>query len=140
MAKIKPYVEELLTTILFVDVDTGRGVGYDYASVVALVKKRFPKSRVSVRNLWGWYAYNMQSVGKRLPVRRRSRRILARDYTRALLMAKDSNGVGKPFASVTREVNKVFPEVLLHSTSTEAKFMEKIGYKLPPRTKAVVEP
>lgn len=134
---IREYAEELLIAVHFVDLD-GRKIGYDHVEIVAMIKARFPKSRVSASLLRTWYAYTLRVEGRHhMPVRprsRRPRRSLARNYTRTLLMHVDRNGVGLSFNTIQRRVAKMFPDVEGRSkVSLSATVSRLQNYKFPPR-------
>lgn len=131
---IREYAEKLLTEVSFVDLD-GRKIGYDYATVAAMVTDRFPKSRVSASLLRTWYAYAMRVEGQRMPVRCRSRRLLARNYTRVLLMQTDKGGIGLSFNTIQRRVAKRFPDVEVRSKTSLSATISRLKqqYTFPPR-------
>lgn len=134
---VRARVEQLLAAVSFVDIH-GRNVGYDYKAITQTIKKEFPTSRVSVKALKDWYAYNMQGQGKRLPVRRKSRKVLARDYTRILLL-QNEDALGLSLRVIKRRVKTKFPEVPSLSLGHVEAYLIRRGYSVPfrPPIKAV---
>lgn len=105
---IRSYAEHLLTKTDFVDCH-GRRVGLDYPTIIALIKRKFPSSRTSTPSLR--QNVYMLDPSTRLPVRRKSRRLLAREYARTLLMQRDSNGKGLPLEKVSWKIKGKFRDV-----------------------------
>lgn len=102
---IRSYAEHLLTKTDFVDCH-GRRVGLDYPTILGMIRKRFPRGHTSIRSL-RQNVYTLDPA-TRLPVRRKSRKLLAREYARTLLMQRDSDGRGLPLASISRKVKAKF--------------------------------
>jgi hypothetical protein len=113
---IREAAEALLTQVVYVDM-YGRNVGLPYKAILAELHATFPEGskqggggpgkRTSVKTLRRiGYAINAQGV--RLPVRRRSITILARDYARSLLL-KTEDGIGIPFERISRLVKRKYP-------------------------------
>lgn len=128
---IREYARELLLRVSFVDV-FGRNVGYDYQYILSLIKKAFPRSNTTPRLLW-WEAAELRSEGIRIPARRTSRRVAARDYTRALLMVSESTGYGLSNSAIRNKVRARFPEVRALSLIQVRSYMVRAGLKPPPR-------
>lgn len=103
---IKQYAEHLLTKTDYVDC-WGRSVGLDYLTILSLIRRYFPEGRTSIRSLRA-YLYTLDS-STRLPVRRRSHKILAREYARALLLESNPDGTGLALKVVSDTVKKKFP-------------------------------
>jgi hypothetical protein len=125
----KQYAQDLLTQINYVDV-FGRNVGLDYQHILICLKKEFPKSNTSIKELQKT-AYGMNAQGTRLPARRRSRRILARDFARSLLIQADADDVGLSYLSIRSRVRVRFPEQKLLSLSQMRGHLSRAGIKLP---------
>lgn len=90
---IKQLAEDLLVRESYVDVN-GRSVGLDYLYILSAIRENFPTSRTSLKELQK-IAYSLNST-TRMPVRRRSRKILACDYAMTLLLrGLTHKGVGK---------------------------------------------
>lgn len=106
---IRQCAEALLVEADYVDVN-GRKVGLDYITILARIKRAFPNSRTSIRAL-RFILYSLPD-GTRLPVRRRSRKILAREYARALLIRYDEHtGDGLSFEAISKLVKRKFRDV-----------------------------
>jgi hypothetical protein len=85
---VKEYATTLLLTVNYVDI-YGRNVGLDYATILSRIKAKFPMSSLTLKELQKT-AYTLNGSGTRLPARRRSRKILARDFIRSRLIAGDT--------------------------------------------------
>lgn len=137
---IKEYAEELLCHVSFVDI-YGRDIGYDYVHILAMIRKRFPKS--SATRAGGNFGrggftkaalrYIRAQMTCRLPARLRSRRRMAREYTRVLLTHKNAAGVGLTFLSVRRRVRVKFPEQPMLSMHHVVGNMVRRGVVMPTR-------
>jgi hypothetical protein len=70
----------------FVDV-YGRKVGLSYEAILARIRKEFPRARTTMGALRyeRYFLYRVKPQ-TRLPARHRSRKVLAREYARSLLM------------------------------------------------------
>lgn len=66
---IRSMSERLLTHVHYVDESDKRTVGVMYTSIIALVRKKFPKAQTSIECL-RWYAVHMRAEGRRLPQKR----------------------------------------------------------------------
>lgn len=130
---IKEYANDLLMKVSFTDV-YGRNVGYDYLHILGLIKEKFPKTNITIRVL-RWAAYELNRDGSvRVPARRHSRRRLARDYTRTLLMQTDpETGFGLSNKAISDRVNKKFPEVRPLSLTKMRTQLVRAGHKDVPR-------
>lgn len=126
---VRARVEQLLTAVSFVDI-YGRPIGYDYAAIVKMIKRDFPHSRISVKVLKDWYTYRMQGEGKRLPVRRKSRKVLVRDYTRTLLL-QNKDDLGLSLRSIKDRVRKKFPGVTPLSLGHVEAYLIRRGHRVP---------
>lgn len=111
---IKSYAEELLIRESYVDIN-GRSVGLDYRHILDLIRERFPVSRTSLKELQK-IAYSLNTMC-RMPVRRRSRKILAHDYAQTLLL-RDI----KKHSSISTAVRKKFTDQ--HVTLAELRKLE----------------
>jgi hypothetical protein len=110
----------------------GRNVGLDYDTILKQIKEEFPKARTSMRAL-RLILYSIDG-NVRLPVRRRSRRILAKEYARALLLQRDSNGSGVTFLKISNAVKRKFPDVpklSVHRLTFIALHMSRAKFKVP---------
>ncbi len=131
---IKSCAEHLLLTVSYVDT-FGRNVGYDYQQILTMLKHEFPNSATTMKELQK-LAY---SVGEyqRLPVRRRSRRILANDYTRTLVLRRDvTTGLGLSYKAISAMVRAKFPErpkPSICQISNHAGWATRMGVSLPER-------
>lgn len=131
---IRAYAIHLIYTVDFVDC-RGRNIGYDYQAILTKIKQAFPESRTSM----GALRRILDSLdgSQRLPARRRSRKILATEYARSLLLQVDSTGRGLTFQTISRKVRGKFrgldPGVCsVHATSLLAYWMERRGeFKMP---------
>lgn len=135
---VKQYAQELLVRVNYVDAFR-RNVGLDYRAILVLLKREFPKSNTTVKELQK-IAYSMNGANVRLPVRRRSRRILARDFARALLLFKDEAGQGLSYQVIASRVKARFPDINLFGgdrrdrrLGSTAGHLSKSGVKLPNR-------
>lgn len=108
--KRKPYLtvtkaaEGHLGECSYIDV-YGRPVGLTYKIILARLRKEFPEARTSLGSLRK-IAYALNASKQRMPVRRRSPKILARDYARALLL----NPRGIPYQTISKMVLGKFSE------------------------------
>jgi hypothetical protein len=66
---IRSISERLLQHVHYVDDADKRTVGVMYTSIIALVRKKFPKAQTSIECL-RWYAVHMRAEGRRLPQKR----------------------------------------------------------------------
>lgn len=105
---IKDWARNALSEVNYVDI-WGRRVGFDYIHVLTQLKKAFPNSHTSM--VWlRKMAYEFNTT-MRMPVRRRSRRILAREYAKALLiMTAHGSDRGYALREIGRLVKKKFPD------------------------------
>lgn len=131
-ATITEEAEALLTEVSYVDL-WGREVGLTYTAILARLHADFPKARTSLGSLRK-IAYALNGSKQRMPVRRRSAKILARDYARALLVQEDQ-GVGLPFGRISRRVRQKFP---MHPIS--ARQLKSIAVYIPPKFKLPLRP
>jgi hypothetical protein len=130
---IKEYAVFLLVKTDFVDC-YGRNIGHDYETILAKIKREFPHARTTKRAL----RYVLYGIDQkvRLPARHRSRKILAREFARALLTQTDESGVGFSFDTIrlrTRSRFRGAPALSIRTLKsfTETLIREKI--KLPER-------
>jgi hypothetical protein len=84
---IKGCAQDLLARVDFVDC-FGRPVGLDYDTILATIRREFPSSRTT-KNALRYIYNNLDRNSIRLPARHRSRKILCKEYTRALLLQSD---------------------------------------------------
>lgn len=131
---VKQYAQELLVRVNYVDA-FNRNVGFDYRYILVMLKKEFPRSNTTIKELQK-IAYSMNGTNVRLPVRRRSRRILARDFARALLIATDESGQGLSYQVIASRVKARFPDT--HKLSvcqvrSTAGHLSRAGKALPNR-------
>lgn len=126
---IKDAAEDLLMQVSYADV-YGRRVGLTYNAILIELHKLFPKSRTSLRSL-RMIKCNLNRTNHLLPARRRSSKVLARDYARALLVANE----GYSFKQVARMVKRKFPEYDSLSTGQMIGLSLHLSkhFKLPPR-------
>lgn len=96
--------EALLMEVSYVDV-YGRAVGLTYKAILKKLHIDFPRARTSLGSLRK-IAYALNASKRRMPVRRRSPKVLARDYARALLLDK----AGYSFRTISKKVFGKFPE------------------------------
>ncbi len=104
---IKDWAHEQLLRVNYTDIN-GRGVGFDYTHILVKLKQTFPNANTSHRWLLKM-AYELNGTA-RLPVRRRSRKILARDFARVLLVQRDEAGVGLSYQTIRKRVKARFPD------------------------------
>lgn len=138
---VREAAEALLTQVVYVDM-YGRNVGLPYKAILAELHSTFPEGskqwpgkRTSIKSLRRiGYALSAQNV--RLPVRRRSVNILARDYARALLL-KTEDGIGLTFERISRIVKRKYPEMkrLTREQLQGLSFYVAKEFTLPPREK-----
>jgi hypothetical protein len=137
---IKEAAEDLLLQVSYVDI-YGRKVGLTYKTILQRLHDGFPNGspnwpgfRTSLRSLQ-MVAYALNGSDKHMPVRRRSSKVLARDFARALLLKTDDTGNGLPYISIARQVKRKFPEYSYLSAEQLgglALYLSK-QFKLPPR-------
>jgi hypothetical protein len=138
---IKEAAEAFLLQESYVDI-YGRKVGLTYKAILKKLHDGFPngspnwpKFRTSLRSLQ-MVAYALNGSDKKMPVRRRSSKVLARDYARALLVWRDEDyGMGHPYSRISRMVKRKFPEhaaLSAEQLSGLALYLSK-QFKLPPR-------
>jgi hypothetical protein len=130
---IKAYANELLTKVSFTDI-YGRHVGFDYLYILSLIKSKFPNSGITIRVLrWAAYELNRDDT-VRVPARRHSRRLLARDFTRALLMETDpETNLGLSNRAIGDRVRSKFPEIRPLTLSKMRTQLVRAGMNPPPR-------
>lgn len=127
--------EALLMATSYTDV-YGRNVGLTYKAILFKLRHDFPKSRTSLGSLRK-IAYALNGSKQRMPVRRRSPRVLARDYARALLVAVDpKTGTGYKLRTISRKVKQKFPE---HAYIPERQ-LNGIAMYLAPKFKLPARP
>jgi hypothetical protein len=139
---IKEAAEALLLQVSYVDI-YGRKVGLTYKAVLKKLHDGFPNGspnwpayRTSLRSLQ-MVAYALNGSDRHMPVRRRSSKVLARDYARALLIEVQDklSGEGWSFRQIAQKVKHKFPEYSYLSAeqlSGLALYLSK-QFKLPPR-------
>jgi hypothetical protein len=140
---IKEAAEDLLMQVSYVDV-YGRNVGLTYRAILKKLHESFPQGsknwpglKTSLRSLQ-MIAYALNGSRCKMPVRRRSSKVLARDYARALLVevADDHyTGYGYSFKQIARKVKAKFPEYdsLSAEQLTGLSLHLSKHFKLPPR-------
>jgi hypothetical protein len=131
---VKQYAQELLVRVNYVDAYK-RNVGLDYRSILLLLKKEFPRSNTTIKELQK-IAYSMNGSNVRLPVRRRSRRILARDFARSLLLFEDNHGMGLSYQVIASRVKTRFPDtpkLTVCQVRSTAGHLSRAGKPLPIR-------
>jgi hypothetical protein len=134
---IKEAAEDLLMQVSYVDVYR-RKVGLTYNAILIELHKLFPNSRTSLRSL-RMIKCNLNRTNHLLPARRRSSKVLARDYARALLVEIDLTDLSHPqgysFKRIARMVKRKFPEYDSLSAGQMmglSLYLSK-HFKLPPR-------
>lgn len=134
---IKEAAEDLLMQVSYVDV-YGRNVGLTYRAILKRLHDNFPAGsknwpglKTSLRSLQ-MIAYALNGSRCKMPVRRRSSKVLARDYARVLLV----DTAGYSFKQIARKVKVKFPEydTLSHEQMTGLSQHLSKHFKLPPRT------
>lgn len=141
---IKDAADDLLMQVSYVDV-YGRNVGLTYSVILKRLHELFPNGspnwpgyRTSLGSLRKM-AYAINGSSSKMPVRRRSTRILARDYARALLVEiNKKTGTGHSLKAISRRVKKKFPDYPIipgRQLNSLARYLEP-RFKLPPRPEA----
>ena len=138
---IKETAEALLMQVSYVDV-YGRKVGLTYRAILKKLHEGFPNGspnwpayRTSLRSLQ-MVAYALNGSQCQMPVRRRSSKVLARDYARALLLIADEVGLGYSFKQIARMVKRKFPEYSMLSAEQLtglSLYLSRQKFNLPPR-------
>lgn len=140
---IKEAAEDLLMQVSYVDV-YGRKVGLTYRAILKKLHESFPAGsknwpglKTSLRSLQ-MIAYALNGSRCKMPVRRRSSKVLARDFARALLVETDTGdafGTGYSFKTIARMVKRKFPEYdsLSSEQLTGLSLHLSKHFKLPPR-------
>jgi hypothetical protein len=149
---IKETAEALLMQVSYVDV-YGRKVGLTYRAILKRLHDGFPNGspnwpayRTSLRSLQ-MVAYALNGSRCQMPVRRRSSKVLARDYARALLVHVHDEcdcspnvstlvGEGYSFKQIARMVKRKFPEYSMLSAEQLtglSLYLSKQKFNLPPR-------
>lgn len=131
---IKDYAEHLLLLTDFTDC-YGRRVGLHYDVILARIKRMFPSSRTSMRALRYILHYQIDRAA-RLPARHRSRKILAREYAKAMLLQRDSHGVGVSLKTIQMSAIRKFPHTPIISLRTLQSWSDRLpreGISLPER-------
>ena len=123
--------------VSYVDV-YGRRVGLTYRAILKKLHESFPEGsknwpayRTSLRSLQ-MVAYALNGSRCQMPVRRRSSKVLARDYARALLV----DLMGYSFKQIARMVKRKFPEYGMLSAEQLtglSLYLSKQKFNLPPR-------
>jgi hypothetical protein len=134
---IKEAQEDLLMQVSYVDV-YGRRVGLTYKTILRKLHEIFPKGsknwpgyRTSLRSLQ-MVAYALNGSELQMPVRRRSPKVLARDYARSLLV----DPAGYSFITIAKKVKIKFPEygrLTAEQLTGLSLHLTKQKFKLPPR-------
>lgn len=114
---IKDYAQRLLLEADFVDA-YGRNVGFDYETILRMIKAEFPEARTTKQAL----RYVLYTIDPklRLPARHRSRRVLGREYARSLLLKKWS------YQKIQAETHKKFSDAPYITTATLRSFEEAL--------------
>ena len=140
---IREAAEDLLMRVSYVDV-YGRRVGLTYKAIIAQLHILFPSGRTSLRSL-RMIKCNLNRSQLLLPARRRSSKVLARDFARALLIALDKDNVltamddkprGYSLKRIAHAVRRKFPEYSMMSAeqlSGLSIYLSKQKFNLPPR-------
>lgn len=128
---IKEYAVFLLVKTDFVDC-YGRNIGFDYETILAKIKREFPHARTTKRAL----RYVLYGIDRkvRLPARHRSRKILAREFARALLLEINESGVGHSFETIrlrTRAKFRSAPTISIRTLKSFTDTLAKEKIKLP---------
>lgn len=133
---IKDAAEYLLMQVNYTDV-YGRRVGLTYAAILKKLHEDFPKGsknwpgvKTSLRSLQ-MVAYALNGSQQQMPVRRRSTKVLARDYARALLL--DPRGFSHK--TISRKVKLKFPEYASLTAGQMIGLAQHLAkqFKIPPR-------
>lgn len=121
---IKEYAVFLLVKTDFVDC-YGRNIGLEYETILARIKRMFPHARTTKRAL----RYVLYGIDRkvRLPARHRSRKILAREYARALLLQADKSGVGLSFDTINASMRTKFRGAPTLSIRTLKSFCDALA-------------
>jgi hypothetical protein len=127
--------------VSYVDV-YGRRVGLTYRAILKKLHESFPNGsanwpayRTSLRSLQ-MVAYALNGSRCQMPVRRRSSKVLARDYARSLLLIADEVGLGYSFKQIARIVRRKFPEYSMLSAEQLtglSLYLSKQKFNLPHR-------
>jgi len=129
---IKTFAHELLVRVDFVDC-YGRPIGLDYDTILASIRREFPKSRTT-KNALRYIYNNLDRNSIRLPARHRSRKILAREYIKALILHPDALTFIRIYHRVRRKFRDTPPEVRsLRRIEGLAISMERQGFKVMAR-------
>lgn len=128
---IKAFSQALLLKVDFVDC-YGRNIGLGYADILSRIKTEFPKSRTTM----GALRYVLYSIDRqtRLPARHRSRKILAREFARSLLMQRDARGMGLPLKNISNRTKRKFadvPRISVRTLNNFANALDREGLKVP---------
>lgn len=133
---IKEAAEYLLMEVSYVDV-YGRRVGLTYAAILKRLHEDFPAGsknwpgvKTSLRSLQ-MVAYALNGSQQQMPVRRRSTKVLARDYARALLL----DVKGHSHATISRLVKRKFSEYPKLTAGQMIGLAQHLAkqFKIPPR-------
>lgn len=129
---IKEWANDYFVRVNYIDI-YGRNVGYDYDFILAKLKEKFPKARTSGRWLRKM-AYDLNGSVK-LPVRRRSRKILARDFAMSLLIKVMPNGMGVKYTHVVDKTHRKFPDrtVPIEEVLKLERRLRYLNFHVPPR-------
>lgn len=139
---VKAAAEALLLQVSYVDI-YGRNVGLTYKTILKKLHEGFPNGspnwpgfRTSLRSLQ-MVAYALNGSDRKMPVRRRSLKVLARDFARTLLLKTDDTGTGLSYVSIARRTKSKFPEYPYLSAEQLAGLELYLAkqFKLPPRPK-----
>jgi hypothetical protein len=133
---IKEAAEYLLMQENYVDV-YGRRVGLTYAAILKKLHADFPEGsknwpgvKTSLRSLQ-MVAYALNGSQQQMPVRRRSTKVLARDYARALLLQPE----GHSHKTISRMVRRKFPDYPSLTAGQIVGLAQHLAkqFKIPPR-------
>jgi hypothetical protein len=129
---IKECAQDYLMRTHYVDA-YGRNVGFDYKYILKRLKTHFPKANTSHKWLCEM-AYDLnRSANRRLPVRHRSLRILARGYMRSLLIERDKDGIGLSYDIIIKRVRSRYPLTPKLSIAQMRGHLTRAKVNLPPR-------
>lgn len=125
---IRRFAREYFVRVNYVDI-YGHNVGYDYEFILAEIKKQFPKARTSKRWL-RMMAYEITGT-VRMPMRRRSRTLLAKGYSMSLLIETPA----RSFRSMQGCISRKFPEHVptVASLKRLERSLRALKFTVPPR-------
>jgi hypothetical protein len=129
---IKGFAQELLARVDFHDC-YGRPIGLDYITMLAMIRREFPRARTT-RNALKYIYDSLDRSSIRLPARYRSRKILAREYVKALLLHPSALTHHNIYQRVRRKFGDTPIEVRsVRRIERLALSMERQGFKVMAR-------